>query len=122
MRRGQNGYSEAGSQADPSSALHRRAKSKSIPNWKPAVFKQALWDCQEQLRFPVCKLLDLAKTESRLLRNRNPFAIVVLAQIKALQTKGALRQRRVWKATLAKLGYERSYTTAFCFTSGSYVV
>ncbi len=80
------------------------------PQWQPAAFKQALWGCESQLRFPVCKLLELARNETRLLRNPNPFAIVVLAQIKALQTKGSLRQRRVWKATLAKLGYERNYT------------
>jgi predicted transposase YdaD len=79
------------------------------PNWKPARFQQALWGCESQLRFPVCKLLDLARNETRLLRNPNPFAIVVLAQIKALQTKGLLRQRRPWKTTLARLGYERNY-------------
>jgi predicted transposase YdaD len=80
------------------------------PGWKPARFQQALWGCESQLRFPVCKLLDLARAETRLLRNSNPFAIVVLAQIKALQTAGALRHRRVWKATLAKLGHERGYS------------
>ena len=80
------------------------------PRWKPARFQQALWGCETQFRFPVCKLLDLARAETRLLRNSNPFAIVVLAQIKALQTAGALRHRRVWKATLAKLGHERGYS------------
>ena len=79
------------------------------PGWKPARFQQALWGCESQLRFPVCKLLDLARNETRLLKNPNPFAIVVLAQIKALQTQGALRQRRIWKTTLARLGYERKY-------------
>jgi hypothetical protein len=79
-------------------------------SWKPARFQQAIWGCQGQLRFPVCKLLDLARHETRLLRNPNPFAIVALAQIKALQTKGAMRQRRVWKAALAKLGHERGYS------------
>jgi len=29
--------------------------------WKPARFQQALWGCETQLRFPVCKLLDLAR-------------------------------------------------------------
>ena len=80
------------------------------PTWKPDRFQQSLWGCEGQLRFPVCKLLDLARNETRLLENPNPFAIVVLAQIKALQTAGALRQRRVWKATLAKLGHERGYS------------
>jgi predicted transposase YdaD len=80
------------------------------PRWKPARFQQALWGCETQLRFPVCKLLDLARAERQLLQSDNPFAIVVLAQIKALQTQGALRQRRVWKTALARLGYERNYT------------
>jgi len=79
------------------------------PGWKPALFQQALWGCESELRFPVCKLLDLARNETRLLKNPNPFAIVVLAQIKALQTKGLLRQRRIWKTTLVRLGYERKY-------------
>lgn len=79
------------------------------PRWKPARFQQALWGCASQLRFPVCKLLDLARAERRLLRNPNPFAIVVLAQIKALQTRNALPRRQIWKTTLARLGYGRGY-------------
>jgi hypothetical protein len=79
------------------------------PRWQPSAYEQALWNCKVRLEFPVVKLRDLAANEAQLLRNPNPFAIVVLAQIKALQTQGALRQRRVWKTTLARLGYERSY-------------
>ena len=79
------------------------------PRWKPTQFHQALWGCESHFRFPVCKLRDLAKNEAELLQHPNPFAIVVLAQIKALQTQRALRQRRVWKTTLARLGYERKY-------------
>lgn len=78
--------------------------------WKPAQFQQVLWGCEARLRFPVCKLLDLARSERRLLKCANPFAIVVLAQIKALQTKGVARQRQVWKSTLVRLGYERNYS------------
>jgi hypothetical protein len=80
------------------------------PGWKPVRFQQALWGCESQLRFPVCKLLDLAKNEAELLQNPNPFAIVVLAQVKALQTRNAMRRRQIWKTTPARLGYERIYT------------
>ena len=80
------------------------------PRWQPMAYEQELWNCKVRLEFPVVKLRDLAANEAQLLRNPNPFAIVVLAQIKALQTAGALRQRRVWKATLAKLGHERGYS------------
>mgnify|MGYP001585074732 CR=1 FL=1 len=89
------------------------------PRWKPTRFQQALWGCESQFRFPVCKLLGLARAEHQLLKSDNPFAIVVLAQIKALQTQGAFRQRRVWKATLAKLGHERGYPRAFVFSHGN---
>lgn len=79
------------------------------PRWQPSAYEQELWGCKVRLEFPVVKLRDLAKNEAELLQNPNPFAIVVLAQIKALRTQGALRQRRVWKTTLARLGYERNY-------------
>src|SRR5450756_316470 len=47
------------------------------PGWKPALFQQALWGCESQLRFPVCKLLDLSKNEAELLQNPNPFACLL---------------------------------------------
>ena len=80
------------------------------PRWQPSTYEQEFLDCKVRLEFPVVKLSDLVKNEAELLRNPNPFAIVVLAQVKAHQTQGALRQRRVWKATLAKLGHERGYS------------
>ncbi|MCX6913785.1 MAG: hypothetical protein NT167_12165 [Verrucomicrobia bacterium] len=91
------------------------------PRWKPTQFEQALWGCESHFRFPVCKLSDLTKNEAELLQHPNPFAIVVLAQIKALQTAGALRQRRVWKATLAKLGHERGYSRRLILDLYSFV-
>jgi hypothetical protein len=78
--------------------------------WKPSAYEQELWGCKAQMEFPVVKLLDLAKNEAELLQNPNPFAIVVLAQVKALQTRNAMRRRRIWKTTPARLGYERIYT------------
>ena len=80
------------------------------PKWLPTSYLREQWGCEARLKFPVCKLTSLARNEQKLLNNPNPFAIVVLAQVKALQTKGAMRQRRVWKATLAKLGHERGYS------------
>jgi predicted transposase YdaD len=91
------------------------------PRWKPTRFRQALWGCESELRFPVCKLRDLVRNEAALLRNPNPFAIVVLAQLKALQTQGAMRQRRVWKSTLARLGYARNYPERTIFDLFSFV-
>lgn len=80
------------------------------PTWQPSSYEQALWGCTARLEFPVVKLRDLARNEDELLENPNPFAIVVLAQVKAMQTRTAMRRRRVWKTTLVRLGYERAYT------------
>jgi predicted transposase YdaD len=82
----------------------------SHPDWKPSSHEQSLWGCKARFEFPVFKLLELANAEAHLLENPNPFAVVVLAQIKALQTSDAVRQRKIWKVTLSKLGHERGYS------------
>jgi len=39
--------------------------------------------CQLDFRFPMVKLLDFAADESRLESSDNPFAVVILAHLKA---------------------------------------
>ncbi len=49
------------------------------PNWKPNHWGQELWDCELNFRFPILKLMDLAKDEAALEQSDNPFAVIVLA-------------------------------------------
>jgi hypothetical protein len=55
----------------------------------------------------VVKLLDYAGRVEELERDPNPFAAVVLAHLKALETQHDPEARRVWKVRLIKGLYER---------------
>lgn len=55
-------------------------------------------------------LLDYAGDLAKLEKNENPFAIVVLAHLQALATRGAAEQRFAWKFRLVKALYERKFS------------
>jgi predicted transposase YdaD len=59
--------------------------------------------------FGVVKLLDWRDRIDELESSSNPFAIVVLAHLKVIETKGNVEQRKAWKFRLAKMLYERGY-------------
>ena len=77
------------------------------PNWKPNHFVYNDWGCELSFRFLVVKLLDLRGKEEELEQDNNPFAAVVLSQLKALETKHAPQQRQLWKLRLIKGLYRR---------------
>jgi hypothetical protein len=60
-----------------------------------------------KLRFPAVKLLDFRKDEARLRRSDNPFAIVTLAHLKALETRRSPNARMKAKLELIHLLRER---------------
>jgi hypothetical protein len=76
-------------------------------NWRPARFGYSLWGCKVNFEYPVAKLLDFAGQEAALEANPNPFAVVVLAHLKALQTTRNPTARHSWKVRLVRGLYER---------------
>jgi hypothetical protein len=58
--------------------------------------------CTLGLRFRPAKLLDFRAEAEALERNPNPFAAVVLAQLKELETRQAPAERGRWKVRLIK--------------------
>jgi hypothetical protein len=56
------------------------------PNWRPSVFERSLAGCNLRFEFPTVKLLDL--DETALEQSENPFALAVLAHLRALKTRG----------------------------------
>jgi hypothetical protein len=60
-----------------------------------------------KLRFPAVKLLDFVEDEKRLRHSDNPFAIVTLAHLKALQTRRSPNARMKAKLELIRLLRER---------------
>src|SRR5262249_14438225 len=77
------------------------------PNWRPDHFEFDLWGCRVGIRFLVTKLLDYRERAVELEQDPNPFAAIVLAQLKALETKNQPERRWEWKVRLIKGLYDR---------------
>jgi hypothetical protein len=79
------------------------------PNWRPQEFQAELWGSEITFRFPIVKLLDYGQGWQALEDSLNPFATVVMAHLKALETKGNEVQRKDWKFNLTRCLYEKGY-------------
>lgn len=77
--------------------------------WRPDEYRLEFFGTGVRLKFRTVKLLDFADKWNLLVANPNPFAVVVMAHLKALETKNALGQRYRWKLELIKGLYERGY-------------
>jgi hypothetical protein len=75
------------------------------PSWKPDHFSYELWGCKAGLWFPSVKLLECGKRWDVLEKSKNPFASVVMAHLKALETACDWHDRYRWKLYLIKRLY-----------------
>lgn len=80
------------------------------PNWRPNKFEQEIWGCEVSLKFPIVKLLDYKDKWAELEQDTNPFAIVIMAHLKTLETSKDTRKRFEWKLSLSKMLYEKGYS------------
>ena len=78
-------------------------------SWDPAPFQYGMWGSSMGLDFLKTKLLDYKDKWPYLEKEENPFAIVVMAHLKALDTKKDNSLRKQWKTELIKLLYEKGY-------------
>lgn len=80
------------------------------PDFRPEHYRNDLWGCAIDFRFPVVKLIDwdIPQHWESLETSDNPFALVVMAQIRAKATKDA-NTRKAWKFRLIRLMYDRGY-------------
>jgi len=79
------------------------------PTWRPDSYREALWDWSVEMKFPPVKILDYVDRPDDLEAESNPFAKVVLAHLKALQTRRDPEARRQWKFRLVRGLYERGF-------------
>jgi hypothetical protein len=77
------------------------------PDWRPCRYEYSRWDFRTSTEFPIVKLLDYAPRYKELEAHTNPFAVVVLAHLKALETRRSPAERQEWKVRLVKGLYER---------------
>jgi predicted transposase YdaD len=80
------------------------------PGWRPGPYTYDLWGCRGEFHFPTVKLLDFAERADELEKSSNPFALVVLAHLKARETANDHGRRISWKVRLLKSLYDRRWT------------
>ncbi len=80
------------------------------PNWRPDHYREAAFGCRFEFQFPVVKLLDFADNFHSLEQSTNPFALVILAHLKTMQTAADPADRCRWKLRLLRPLYERGLT------------
>jgi hypothetical protein len=77
------------------------------PDWRPSQYEYGRWGFHTGTEFPIVKLLDYATHDQSLEADPNPFAMVVLAHLKTLETRRSPPDRHAWKLRLVKRLYER---------------
>lgn len=77
--------------------------------WRPDRFGYQLWGCQVGFQFPIVKLLDYKQQWDMLETSDNPFATVVMAHLKAQETRYDESDRKSWKLYLTRRLYEKGY-------------
>jgi hypothetical protein len=77
------------------------------PAWRPSRYGYGRWGFRMDIEFPTVKLLDYAPHGEALEAHPNPFATVVLAHLKTLETRKVPADRQAWKVRLVKGLFER---------------
>src|SRR5262249_21172314 len=77
------------------------------PGWRPSHFGYGRWGCRMNFEFPIVKLLDYRAHEAALENDPNPFAMVVLAHLKAIETRQDPIGRHDWKLRLIRTLLDR---------------
>lgn len=69
------------------------------PNFRPNEYSRSRrdWGFEVSCRFPVVKLIDYREHWAELEANPHPFAIIVRAYLKALETVGNVQEKYSWK-------------------------
>ena len=67
------------------------------PKWRPNSYQREIWGTRKKFEFPMVKLLDYKNQWEKLEQSDNPFAIVVMAHLKMLETRKDFEKRLHWK-------------------------
>jgi len=72
------------------------------PRWRPTRYERELWGTRSVLEFCAFKLLDLKDRRLELLDSPNPFALLSVAHLAALEAGPETRERLAWKLRLVR--------------------
>jgi Domain of unknown function (DUF4351) len=77
--------------------------------WRPHEYGVSYPDTKLNFEFGTVKLIDYKARWAELEESDNPFATVVMAHLKVLETRRNVDLRKAWKFTLTKALYEKGY-------------
>jgi hypothetical protein len=77
--------------------------------WRPDNYCGGQWGCEVRFTFPLVKLVDYKGRDTAMETDPNPFAAVVLAHLKAHETRDDAVARYDWKIRLVKGLYDRGF-------------
>ncbi|NUO82606.1 hypothetical protein HUU05_21245, partial [candidate division KSB1 bacterium] len=67
------------------------------PNFRPNEYIRAGWGFEVLCRYPLVKLIDYRERQEELEANPHPFAMIVRAYLRTLETAGNFQERYSWK-------------------------
>jgi hypothetical protein len=79
-------------------------------NWRPNRFGYDLWGCEISFKFPIVKLLDFKEQRYILEQSSNPFAVVTMAYLQAIETRNKPEDRFQIKLKLTRSLYDRGFS------------
>jgi len=79
------------------------------PAWAPTSYEHTLHGTRVEFGFRTVKLWEYNGKWADLVKDPNPFALVVMAHLKTKTTRGNARERFTWKVKLVRQLYERGY-------------
>jgi len=79
-------------------------------NWRPNRFSYDLWGCEISFKFPIVKLLDYKEQWNIIEQSSNPFAVVTMAYLQAIETRRRPKERFQIKLKLTRSLYERGFS------------
>ncbi|MFW5640626.1 MAG: hypothetical protein ACOC0H_05635 [Thermodesulfobacteriota bacterium] len=80
------------------------------PGWYIHSYEQELWGCRTNFDFPAVKLLAYRDQWEILESSSNPFAVVVMAHLRTMETRKNQNERLHYKLTLSKNLYRGGWT------------
>ena len=81
-----------------------------VKSFRPGRYERVYWGFGIKFWFPVVKVIDYRERWEELEGSKNPFAVIVMAHLKEMETKGRVDERLFWKVTLVKRLYEKGYS------------
>ena len=79
------------------------------PHWRPSIYREEIFGCVTEVRFHVLKLIDYRSQRETLETSTNPFSVVILAHLAALDRYPTDQEKLHQKIGLTRLLYERGF-------------